>query len=93
MTAVSAARSGGLYVFGMRILESLTDLDSDVAVIDDVTLGGVDTDMLDDLGAAMGLTYEDDEELWLGMKEAARDTHRWELDPASAEDWVERRKR
>jgi hypothetical protein len=31
--------------------------------------------------------------LWLGIKEAARDMHRWELDPASAEDWAERRKR
>ncbi|HEX7191266.1 MAG TPA: DUF6335 family protein, partial [Thermoanaerobaculia bacterium] len=81
----------------MRILESLTDWDSDVAVIDDLDadlfdheqrvtpmLGSVDTDMLDELGAALGLTYEDDEELWLGVKEAARDMHRWELDPASA---------
>lgn len=106
MTVISAARSGEPYVFGMRILESLTDWDSDVAVIDDVegdlfeheqhvtpALGSIDTDMLDELGAAMGLTYEDDEELWLGIKEASRDRHRWELDPASAEDWTERRKR
>ena len=93
------------YVFGMRILESLTDWDSDVAVIDDLEelleheqratspLNSIDTDALDELGAAMGLTYEDDEELWLGIKEATRDHHRWELDPASAEDWTERRKR
>ena len=94
-----------LYVFRMRILESLTDWDTDVAVIDDVEelleheqrptspLGTIDTDSLDELGIAMGLTYEDDEELWLGIKEAARDLHRWELDPASAEDWSERKRR
>lgn len=89
----------------MRTFESLTDWDTDVAVIDDVEellepeqrstspLNSVDTDALDELGIAMGLTYEDDEELWLGLKEASRDAHRWELDPASAEDWAERRKR
>jgi len=94
------------YVFGMRILESLTDWDSDVAVIDDVEgdlfeheqhatglLGSIDAGMLDELGAALGLTYEDDEELWLGTKESSRDSHRWELDPASSEDWVERKKK
>jgi hypothetical protein len=52
-----------------------------------------DQNVLDELGAAMGLTYEDDEELWLGVKESDRDRHRWELDPASAEDWAERRRR
>ena len=90
----------------MRILESLTDWDADVAVIDDLEgdlfeheqhvtspLGSIDTDMLDELGSAMGLSYEDDEELWLGIKEAARDARRCELDPASSEDWSERRKR
>ena len=88
------------------MLESLTDWDSDVAVIDDVEgdvlerelrdsspLASIEPDVLDDLGAALGLTYEDEEELWLGIKEASRDAHRWELDPASAEDWAERRKR
>ncbi|HEX7137647.1 MAG TPA: DUF6335 family protein, partial [Vicinamibacterales bacterium] len=82
----------------------LTDWDSDVAVIDDLEellepeqrstspLHSIDPDALDELGAAMGLTYEDDEELWLGVKEAARDMHRWELDPASAEDWSERKR-
>ena len=90
----------------MQTFESLTDWDTDVAVIDDVEgelfdrepcgpqpLASVEVDMLDDLGAALGLTYEDEEELWLGTKEASRDSHRWELDPASAEDWGERRRR
>lgn len=88
----------------MRILESLTDWEADVAVIDDLEellepeqrstspLNTIDIDALDELGAAMGLTYEDDEELWLGIKEATRDRHRWELDPASAEDWTERKR-
>jgi hypothetical protein len=90
----------------MYTFESLTDWDTDVAVIDDVEgelfdrerrptqpLASVEVDMLDDLGAALGLTYEEEEELWLGTKEASRDSHRWELDPASAEDWGERRRR
>lgn len=49
--------------------------------------------VLDELGEAMGISYEDDEELWLGDKEVSRDEHRWELDPASADDWDERRRR
>ena len=45
---------------------------------------------VDELGIALGLTYQDDEALCAGGKEAERDRHRWELDPASAEDYVER---
>ena len=45
---------------------------------------------VDELGAAVGLTYQDDEALRAGAKENERDAHRWELDPASAEDYVER---
>jgi len=40
--------------------------------------------------AAMGLHYDDFEELRCGDKEHERDIHRWELDPASAEDYFER---
>jgi hypothetical protein len=39
---------------------------------------------------ALGIHYDDDEELRLGDKEASRDRHRWELDPASAEDYGNR---
>ncbi|HUF18362.1 MAG TPA: DUF6335 family protein [Thermoanaerobaculia bacterium] len=43
-----------------------------------------------EMGRAMGVSYADDEELKLGEKERSRDKHRWELDPASSEDYVER---
>ena len=45
-----------------------------------------------EMGRAMGVTYADDEELKIGEKERSRDQHRWELDPASSEDYVERSK-
>jgi Family of unknown function (DUF6335) len=35
--------------------------------------------------------YEDNEELKAGDKVTERDKHRWELDPASAEDYKERK--
>jgi hypothetical protein len=44
----------------------------------------------DDLGRAVGVTYSDDEELKVGEKERERDRHRWELDPASADDYQDR---
>ncbi len=46
----------------------------------------------DEIGEAMGITYADDEELKLGEKEQERDKHRWELDPASSDDYKERLK-
>jgi len=46
----------------------------------------------DDIGAAMGVTYQDNEELKAGDKERSRDTNRWELDPASSDDYQERLK-
>lgn len=52
------------------------------------TVGGMaptpDQDVVDELGEAVGLTYEDDEVLRSGEKLAERDRSRWELDPASA---------
>ncbi|MFT3895056.1 MAG: DUF6335 family protein [Anaerolineales bacterium] len=45
-----------------------------------------DQDVVDELGEAAGLTYRDDEELDSDKKVLDRDRHRWELDPASAED-------
>jgi len=35
----------------------------------------------------VGVTYEEGEPLRVGEKEHERDVHRWELDPASAEDF------
>lgn len=47
---------------------------------------------LDAIGKAIGVTYADGEELKVGEKEEGRDKHRWELDPASSEDYVDRTK-
>lgn len=46
--------------------------------------------VVDDIGRAMGVTYQDNEELKIGDKERSRDKKRWELDPASSDDWVDR---
>ena len=46
-----------------------------------------DQDRVDDIGAALGITYQDNEELKAADKIIERDRHRWELDPASAEDY------
>ena len=45
---------------------------------------------VDDIGTAMGVTYQDNEELKFGEKERSRDKKRWELDPASSDDYQER---
>ena len=50
-----------------------------------------DQDVVEDIGRAIGIEYQDNEELRSGDKVAARDKHRWELDPASAEDYKERK--
>lgn len=51
-----------------------------------------DQQRVDDIGKALGLEYQDNEELQGVNKVDARDKHRWELDPASAEDYRERQK-
>jgi hypothetical protein len=45
-----------------------------------------DQDVVDEIGEALGINYEDGEELKGAAKIEARDKHRWELDPASKED-------
>jgi hypothetical protein len=49
-----------------------------------------DQDIVDDIGKAVGVEYEDNEELKGADKVAKRDRHRWELDPASSEDYNDR---
>lgn len=49
-----------------------------------------DQDTDEEIGQAIGVTYEDGEPLRVGEKERERDEHRWELDPASAEDFGSR---
>jgi hypothetical protein len=62
------------------------------ANVGDETPGGLhpaptpDQDVIDDIGRATGLTYEDDEPLRSVEKLRDRDVHRWELNPESADD-------
>ena len=49
-----------------------------------------DQDVVDDIGKAVGVQYEDNEELKGEAKITKRDKHRWELDPASSEDYDDR---
>ena len=51
-----------------------------------------DQDIVDDIGRALGLEYQDNEPLKASDKLLERDKHRWELDPASSEDYTERKK-
>ena len=46
-----------------------------------------DQSVVEELGEAMGLTYEDNEPLGGEAKLGKRDEDRWELDSASAEDF------
>jgi Family of unknown function (DUF6335) len=70
------------------------DVDADweeAYAVGDETPGGdnptPDQDRVDDIGRALGIEYADNEELKAVDKIAERDKHRWELDPASAEDY------
>lgn len=49
-----------------------------------------DQDRVDDIGKALGVEYQDNEELRASDKIADRDKKRWELDPASSEDYRDR---
>ena len=50
-----------------------------------------DQDIVDNIGKALGVEYQDNEELKAVDKVAERDRKRWELDPASSEDYKERK--
>jgi len=66
----------------------------DRADVGEETVGGPsptpDQDVVDQLGEAVGLTYEDNEPLDIEKKVAKRDERRWELDPASSEGYAMR---
>jgi hypothetical protein len=72
------------------------DIDADWARADigDETVGGSaptpGQDVVEELGEAVGLTYEDNEPLHTTEKIDERDRKRWELDPASSEDYGDR---
>ena len=75
------------------------DLDAawEAADVGEESVGGEnptpDQDVVEELGKAVGIVYEDSEPLHTTEKVAARDKHRWELDPASSEGFEERMKR
>jgi Family of unknown function (DUF6335) len=58
------------------------------------TVGGSnptpDQDIVDELGKAVGLTYQNNEPLDTEEKVSERDRNRWELEPESSEDFDER---
>ncbi len=73
------------------------DVDADWAAaetVGDEAPGGdnptPDQDVVDEIGRALGVEYDDDEELQGGDEIASRDRDRWELDPASSDDFDER---
>ena len=74
------------------------DVDTEIdPTVCDETAGGdnptPDQSVVEEIGKAEGLTYEDDEPLRPTEKIEARDRNRWELDPASSEDYSERTNR
>lgn len=64
------------------------DANGEEAVAGDAPTPGQNN--VQEMGQAIGVTYEDNEELKAGEKERSRDKHRWELDPASSEDYPDR---
>src|SRR4051812_34964916 len=97
----SAARSGRSALQQARKARTNTspemtggDVDADwedAYAVGDEAPGGdnptPDQDRVDDIGRAIGIEYADNEELKGADKVIERDKHRWELDPASAEDY------
>ena len=102
--AASSARSGrrslsGKYADHTETGPALTggDVDADwesAYSVGDEAPGGdnptPDQDLVDDIGKAVGVEYQDNEELKGADKVAKRDKNRWELDPASSDDWDDR---
>jgi len=100
----SAARSGRKHLQDVKEEHTETspvltggDVDADwedAYSVGDEAPGGdnptPDQDRVDDIGKALGVTYDDNEELKAADKIADRDKHRWELDPASSEDYPDR---
>ena len=100
----SAARSGRQEMREARLQHNETspeltggDVDAnweDAYSVGDEAPGGdnptPDQDRVDDIGRALGVEYQDNEELKAADKISNRDRHRWELDPASSEDYRDR---
>ena len=104
--AASATRTGRANL--RRLEDELThtdarmaggDIDADAQsahYVGDEAPGGdnptPDQDVVDEIGAAVGLEYHDTEQLGSERKLEERDRHRWELDPASADDYDDRQR-
>ena len=100
----SAARSGRRELHERVIRHNETspaitggDIDADwesAYAVGDEAPGGdnptPDQDIVDDIGRALGVEYEDNEELKGEKKISDRDKKRWELDPASSDDFDDR---
>ena len=54
------------------------------------TVATPDQNVVDDIGLAVGVAYDDNEELEGADRIEERDRHRWEFDPASSDDFDER---
>ncbi len=72
------------------------DITLESSAVDDESPGGdqptPDENVVEEVGKAEGITYEDNETLRPLEKIAERDRKRWELDPASSENYRERSK-
>ena len=73
------------------------DVDADwesAETVGDEATGGdnptPDQDVVEEIGKALGVEYADDEELQGGEEIVERDRKRWELDPASSDDFDDR---
>jgi hypothetical protein len=73
------------------------DVDADwesAYAVGDETPGGdnptPDQNVVDDIAVAVGVEYDDNEELEGAERIEERDRHRWEFDPASSDDFDER---
>jgi hypothetical protein len=67
-----------------------SEWDMSATSIEDVRSGALAAIGADAFAEAFGIHYDEHEILRVGDKERARDSHRWELDPASSEDYLVR---
>lgn len=58
--------------------------------LEDVADDFAEKEVAEEIGKSIGVMYQEGEPLRAGEKEIDRDRHRWELDPASADDYAER---
>jgi len=100
---VSPAKSGQqldhVHARGTEAGAEVTAGDLDTNVVDAATVGDEapggdnptpDQDVVEEIGRALGVEYQDNQPLQGGAELEERDRHRWELDPASSEDFKDR---